>query len=73
MNRLRVIFVTCLMGLILVAGVIVVALIPATYAGTTITVNSTADVINGNDGQCTLREAVIAANAGVSLTPASAR
>ncbi len=30
--------------------------------GTTITVNSTLDVIDANDGKCTLREAVIAAN-----------
>jgi len=30
--------------------------------GTTITVNSTADVVSSSDGFCTLREAVIAAN-----------
>src|SRR5713101_4914941 len=33
-----------------------------TPAGNTITVNSTADVVNSSDGLCTLREAITAAN-----------
>jgi CSLREA domain-containing protein len=70
MNRYRIINATYLIGLILVAGVIAVAMMPATYAATTIIVNSTADVLNGSDGQCTLREAVIAANNDTASGPA---
>jgi CSLREA domain-containing protein len=35
-------------------------------AGNTITVNSTADVVNGSDGLCTLREAITAANSNTA-------
>jgi CSLREA domain-containing protein len=35
---------------------------PARAAGTTITVSTTQDVLDGNDGVCSLREAIIAAN-----------
>src|SRR6202140_5947856 len=35
-------------------------------AANTITVNSTADVANGNDGLCTLREAITAANSNTA-------
>jgi len=69
MNRYSVILVTYLVSMILVAGVITPTLFSAAYAGTTIMVNSTADVLNGNDGQCTLREAVIAANNDASSGP----
>src|SRR5437016_9982249 len=42
-----------------------------TPAGNTITVNSTADVANGNDGLCTLREAINAANSNSPSGPAT--
>ena len=38
----------------------------AAAAGNTITVNSTADAADGNDGLCTLREAITAANANTA-------
>jgi len=41
---------------------LVYTFVTTSAAGTTITVNSTADVANTNDGLCTLREAITAAN-----------
>src|ERR1044072_6734941 len=41
---------------------LVYTFVTTSAAGTTITVNSTADVANANDGLCTLREAITAAN-----------
>src|SRR5687767_14836972 len=35
-------------------------------AGNTITVNSTSDLANSNDGLCTLREAITAANSNIA-------
>ena len=55
--------------LVLAAGVVASAMLllvgPAS-AGTTITVNSGMDVVDGSDGRCTLREAVTSANTNVS-------
>ncbi|MGB0121516.1 MAG: CSLREA domain-containing protein [Solirubrobacterales bacterium] len=46
---------------------LLVPLLVASWAGAaTITVNSTSDVANGADGECTLREAITAANSDVA-------
>jgi len=53
------------MKLSIIAGLMCVGLAaaaPARLTAATIAVNGTADVLDGNDDQCTLREAVIAAN-----------
>jgi len=48
--------------------VMVVALVPVVYAQSTITVNSAADNVMANDGECTLREAINNVNAGTDTT-----
>src|ERR1700738_1261215 len=44
---------------------------PPSPVGSTITVNSTDDVTDPNDGKCTLREAVTAANSNAPAPPAA--
>lgn len=53
-------FLTMTIFLVMAAAVMIEAI--PTLAATTITVNSTADVINSSDGLCSLREAIIAHN-----------
>lgn len=60
----RKLFLKLFVGLLLLAGVTAV-LIPTVYA-TDITVTTTADEVN-NDGDCSLREAVIAANTDTAV------
>lgn len=54
-------------------GGLVVALggAPPARASATITVTTTQDVLNGNDGLCSLREAIIAANTDTASGPAT--
>jgi CSLREA domain-containing protein len=62
-----------LAGLLVLFGSLVVVLGGAspTRASATITVTTTQDVLDGNDGLCSLREAVIAANTDTASGPAS--
>src|SRR5262245_24743755 len=53
---------------VLAMGLLVLA--PVASAST-ITVNSTADAVDGNDGECTLREAIQAANNNTASGPAA--
>jgi CSLREA domain-containing protein len=54
-------------ALSLVLGLAVAVLIPVTMQADTITVNSLDDDGNGLDGDCNLREAVLAANGNIGL------
>lgn len=62
-----------LAGLMILFGGLVVALggAPPARASATITVTTTQDVLNGNDGVCSLREAIIAANTDTASGPAT--